>query len=65
MREYICTVCGAEWHSAGTDKPCERCGGKLIEVGAFDTYKRGVAELIRQGLSLEEAIEEVNRMIGG
>lgn len=64
MQKYTCKKCGAEWWSAGTDKPCE-CGEVLREIKETGEYKQRVDELMHQGFSLEEAIRKVNGMIGG
>lgn len=33
MKKFVCIKCEAVWYSAAdNNKPCEKCGGKLMEI---------------------------------
>lgn len=36
MKEFECTACKKKWYSAAkTTKPCETCGGVLVETTSY------------------------------
>lgn len=43
MKKFVCTKCGEAWYSAANNnKPCEKCGGRLIEVEKRKVNKKGI-----------------------